>query len=114
MNMIYKDNSNELEFSLRKKKKRPRNNVMAIYKYKKDFKIFLLRKSYNNLNHQTGVTFSMARVSMECCTLLGGQFSASQFRVTRVYRDIRLSILFYLYFVSPDRYHFKLLFSMRL
>lgn len=77
-----------------KQKKRLRGDVIAIFKYKKDFKILLLRKCYNSSNDQNGVTLSMDRVSMECCTLLGGLFNAAQFRVTRIYRDIRLSIPF--------------------
>jgi len=68
--------------------------VIAVFKYKKDFKIFILRKSCSSSNVQNGVTISVNRISMECCTLLGGPFNTAQFRVTRTYRDIIFSILF--------------------
>ena len=37
---------------------------------------FLVRKSSNSLNDQSGVTLSTDRVCMLCCTLIGGQFDA--------------------------------------
>lgn len=72
-----------------KKKKRFRDNVMAIFEDKTDFKISLLRKSCYSLNDQNRVTISMGWVSIEFCTLLGVPFNT-----TKIYRDIRLSILF--------------------
>lgn len=78
---------------------------MAASKYKKDFKIFPLRKSGNSLNDQNKATLSIDWVNMDICVVFGGLFNTTQFGVWRtvqcytiwgyqnLYKYIRLLLL---------------------